>query len=80
MRRGHRISRVRVAAIIAAPLPRVREAVAALPAPLTGYVVPTGAGVLVTLEQPRRWPLPSRRRVIRRLQHQLAILRNLGTS
>lgn len=79
MRPGHRVNRIRVAAIVAAPLPRVREAVAALPAPLTGYVVPTGAGVLVTLEQPRRWPLPSRRRVIRRLQRQLALLRALGT-
>jgi len=51
-------------------LPAVREAVAALPAAMTGYVVETGAGVLVTLERRLRWPR-SRRRTIKSLQRAL---------
>jgi hypothetical protein len=67
--------RIRVAAIVSGPLEEVREAVAGLPAVVTSYVVETGAGVLVTLERERRWPLPSRRRVIRGLQRQLGAIR-----
>jgi hypothetical protein len=67
--------RIRVAAIVSGPLEAVREAVAGLPAAVTSYVVETGAGVLVTLERERRWPLPSRRRVIRELQRQLGAIR-----
>jgi len=46
-----------------------------LPAAVTSYVVETGAGVLVTLERERRWPMPSRRRLIRALQRDLASIR-----
>jgi len=67
------LRRVRVAAVVRAPLPAVREAVAALPATMTGYVVQTGAGVLVTLERRLRWPR-SRRRTIRSLQRALKSL------
>lgn len=69
------ISSVRVAAIVAAPADSVRAAVAKLPEGVTSYVVETPAGVLVTLERPRRWPRHSRRRVIRGLQRDLAALR-----
>lgn len=67
--------RVRVAAIVDGPVEAVRAAVAALPTPATSYVVETRAGVLVTLERLRRWPLSSRRRVIRGLQRDLAAVR-----
>lgn len=70
-----RISSVRVAAIVAAPADAVRAAVTELPEDVTSYVVETRAGVLVTLERPRRWPRHSRRRVIRGLQRELAVLR-----
>jgi hypothetical protein len=69
-------SSVRVAAIVAAPAESVRAAVAKLPEGVTSYVVETRAGVLVTLERPRRWPRHSRRRVIRGLQRELAALRD----
>lgn len=68
------MSRVRVAAVVPAPLQSVHEAVAALPTATTGYVVETGAGVLVTLERRLRWPFTPRRRVIRALQRELATL------
>jgi hypothetical protein len=61
---------VRVAAVVRAPLAAVRDAVAVLPAAMTGYVVQTGAGVLVTLERRLRWPR-SRRRTIKSLQRAL---------
>jgi hypothetical protein len=67
--------RVRVAAIVGGPADVVRAAVARLPTAVVSYVVETRAGVLVTLERPRRWPLPSRRRVIRGLQRDLAAVR-----
>jgi hypothetical protein len=70
------VQRIRVAAIVSGPLEGVREAVARLPAAVTSHVVETGAGVLVTLERERRWPLPSRRRVIRGLQRQLGAIRH----
>jgi hypothetical protein len=70
------IRSVRVAAIVAAPAESVHAAVAKLPAGVTSYVVETRAGVLVTLERPRRWPRYSRRRVIRGLQRELAALRD----
>jgi hypothetical protein len=72
------ISSVRVATIVAAPAESVRAAVAKLPEGVTSYVVETSAGVLVTLEQPRRWPRYSRGRVIRGLQRELAALRDLA--
>lgn len=65
---------MRVAAVVRGPLEPVRDAVAGLPAAVNGYVVQTGAGVLVTLERDRRWPLPSRRSVIRSLQRALTSL------
>ena len=68
---------VRVAAIVAAPIDTVRAAAAQLPGSVTIYVVETGAGVLVTLERPRRWPR-SRRRVIRGLQRQLVAVQRLA--
>jgi hypothetical protein len=66
---------VRVAAIMSGSAEAAREAVARLPGVVTGHVVETGAGVLVTLERERRWPLSSRRRVIRGLQRELASIR-----
>jgi hypothetical protein len=69
-----RTRRVRVAAVVPGSAERVRDAVAQLPRPVRSYVVPTGAGVLVTLERTRRWPLPSRRRVLRALQTHLNAL------
>jgi hypothetical protein len=71
-----RAQHIRVAAIVTASADRVRAALAQLPAGVTAYVVETGAGVLVTLEQPRRWPRHSRRRVIRALQRELASVRH----
>lgn len=71
------VQRIRVAAIVGGPSEAVREAVAGLPSAVTSYVVETGAGVLVTLERQRRWPLPSRRRVIRGLQRQLGVIRRV---
>jgi hypothetical protein len=73
---NRRTSSVRVAAIVVAPADTVRAAAAKLPTGVTSYVVETGAGVLVTLERPRRWPRHSRRRVIRGLQRELAALRD----
>jgi hypothetical protein len=73
-----RTSSVRVAAIVAAPAETVRAAVAKLPEGVTSYVVETRAGILVTLERPRRWPRHSRRSVIRGLQRELAALRHLA--
>jgi hypothetical protein len=72
-----RAQHIRVAAIVAASADHVRAALAQLPAGVTSYVVETGAGVLVTLEQPRRWPRHSRRRVIRTLQSELGRVRHL---
>ena len=75
------MSRVRVAALVTGSPDAVREAADALPGRITAYVVETGAGVLVTLERTRRWPMPSRRRVIRDLQERLAALPGqVGTS
>ena len=71
-----RTSSVRVAAIVVAAPETVRAAVAMLPEGVTSYVVETRAGVLVTLEQPRRWPRHSRRSVIRGLQRELAAIRH----
>jgi hypothetical protein len=68
------IRRVRVAAVLPGSVEDVRDAVTRLPASTTSYVVPTAAGVLVTLERERRWPWPSRRRAIRSLQRGLASL------
>jgi hypothetical protein len=68
---------LRVAAIVAAPIDTVRAAVAQLSGSVTIYVVETGAGVLVTLERPRRWPR-SRRRVIRCLQRELVAVQRLA--
>lgn len=68
------VQRVRVAAIVDASVEAVREVVAGLPASITSYVVETGAGVLLTLERERRWPLLPRRRVIRGLQRELAAI------
>jgi hypothetical protein len=70
--------RLRVAALVNGPVEAVHDRVARLPAGVTSYVVETGAGVLVTLERERRWPMPSRRRVIRALQHDLAAIRHAG--
>lgn len=72
-----RAQQIRVAAIVTASAERVREAAAQLPAGVTSYVVETGAGILVTLERPRRWPHYSRRRAIRSLQRELARVRHL---
>ena len=72
------LQRLRVAAIVDGPVDAVRTKLAHLPAGVTSYVVETGAGVLVTLERERRWPLPSRRRVIRALQRDLAAIRHAG--
>jgi hypothetical protein len=69
---------IRVAAIVHAPLSNVRSAADALPSAVRSYVVETGAGVLVTLERERRWPLPSRRNVIGSLQRDLARLSRTG--
>jgi len=63
---------VRVAAIVNASAEMVHAALVALPAAVTSYVVETGAGVLVTLERERRWPMSPRRRVIRGLRRDLA--------
>jgi hypothetical protein len=68
------VQRVRVAAIVNASVEAVREAAAGLPVTVTSYVVETGAGVLLTLERERRWPLSPRRRVIRGLQRELAAI------
>jgi len=68
------VRRVRVAALVDASPAAVRAAVGTLPDQVSAYVVETGAGVLVTLERLRRWPVPSRRRVIRSLQAHLAAL------
>jgi hypothetical protein len=67
---------VRVAAIVDASVETVREALTALPAPVTTYVVETGAGVLVTLERQRRWLMSPRRRVIRGLRRDLAAIQH----
>jgi hypothetical protein len=72
-----RAQHIRVAVIVTASADDVHAALAQLPAGVTSYVVETGAGVLVTLEQPRRWPRHSRRRVIRALQRELASVRHL---
>jgi hypothetical protein len=69
---------LRVAAIVHGSMHEVRDRVARLPAGVTSYVVETGAGVLVTLERERRRPMPSRRRVIRALQRDLAAIRRAG--
>ncbi len=66
-----RVHHLRVAAIVQAPASTVHDAAAKLPAGVTAYVVETGAGVLLTLERRRRWPVPSRRRVIRSLEQDL---------
>ena len=68
------VRRVRVAAIVHAPIQTVREELVALPGAVTSYLVETGAGVLVTLERERRWPIPLRRRVIRGLRRDLATI------
>lgn len=68
------VQHVRVAAIVDASVDAVRAAVARLPATVTSYIVETGAGVLLTLERERRWPLSPRRRVIRGLQRELAAI------
>ena len=65
---------MRVAAIVDASVETVREALVAVPTPVTTYVVETGAGVLVTLERERRWPMSPRRRVIRGLRRDLAAI------
>jgi hypothetical protein len=72
-----RAQHIRVAAIVTASADHVRAVVVQLPAGVTSYVVETGAGVLVTLEQPRRWPRHSRRRVLRALQRELVRLHHL---
>jgi hypothetical protein len=69
---------VRVAAIVHGTIEEVCDRVARLPAGVTSYVVETGAGLLVTLERERRWPMPSRRGVIRALQRDLAAIRHAG--
>jgi hypothetical protein len=71
-----RAQHIRVAAIVTASTDHVRAALAQLPAGVTSHVVETRAGVLVTLEQPRRWPRHPRRRVIRALQRELARVRH----
>ena len=70
------LQHVRVAAIVDASAETVREALAALPAAVTSYVVETGAGVLVTLERERRWPMSPRRRMIRGLRRDLAAIQH----
>ena len=70
------VQQVRVAAIVDASVETVREALAALPAAVTTYVVETGAGVLVTLEKERRWPMSTRRRVIRGLRRDLVAIQH----
>jgi hypothetical protein len=72
-----RAQHIRVAAVVPASADHVRAALAQLPAGVTSYLVETRAGVLVTLEQPRRWPRHPRRRVIRALQRELARVRHL---
>ena len=72
-----RAQHIRVAAVVPASADHVRAALAELPAGVTSYLVETRAGVLVTLEQPRRWPRHPRRRVIRALRRQLARVRHL---
>jgi hypothetical protein len=67
---------VRVAAIFDASVETVREELAVLPAAVTIYVVETGAGVLVTLERERRWPMATRRRVIRGLRRDLVTIQH----
>lgn len=70
------VQHVRVAAIFDASVETVREELAALPAAVTTYVVETGAGVLVTLERERRWPMATRRRVIRGLRRDLVTIQH----
>ena len=72
-----RAQHIRVAAVVPASVDHVRAALAELPAGVTSYLVETRAGVLVTLEQPRRWPRHPRRRVIRALRRELARVRHL---
>ena len=72
-----RAQHIRVAAVVPASVDHVRAALAELPAGVTSYLVETRAGVLVTLEQPRRWPRHPRRRAIRALQRELARVRHL---